>query len=119
MKTKFTKGEWIADLRGGCCAVYPKHTEDETNGCHFYDSRNIFFSSKGASYDPRKGCWSMSEEEQANAKLIAAAPDLLNSLISLKERIDYLICTGIVDINKMETIVDINIANDAIKKATE
>jgi len=56
-------------------------------------------------------------EQKANAKLIAAAPDLLSSLISLKERIDYLICTGRVDVNKMETIIDINIANDAIKKA--
>ena len=70
MKKQFTKGEWIADLRSGCCAVYPKKNEGDTNGCHQYDKRN--------------GYWTMSQEEQANAQLISAAPDLFEALINIE-----------------------------------
>lgn len=76
---KGTKGNWIADLRGGCCAVYPEDRKDDTNGCHSYDPRNIFYSGGGAKYNKEKGCWDQSEEIQANAKLIAAAPELLKA----------------------------------------
>jgi len=38
---------------------------------------------------------------KANAKLMASAPELLETLVSLKERLDYLIGAGRIDINKM------------------
>ena len=84
MKKQFTKGEWIADLRSGCCAVYPKKNEGDTNGCHQYDKRNIFYSNKGCKYDEKNGYWTMSQEEQANAQLISAAPDLFEALINIE-----------------------------------
>ena len=106
METKFTKGNWIADLRGGCCAVYPEKYKGETNGCHSYDKRNIFYSDKDAKYNNEKGYWDMSEEAQANAVLISAAPDLLEALISI-ENDDNSIPKAIWDLR-----------NAAIKKAT-
>lgn len=38
---KHTKGKWIADIRTGCCAVYPEDRKDDTNGLSSDDSRNI------------------------------------------------------------------------------
>ena len=88
MKTKFTKGNWKADLRGGCCAVYPENLSNETNGCHSYDKRNIFYSDKDAKYNDEKGCWDMSEEAQANAVLISAAPDMYFALENLLSELE-------------------------------
>ena len=106
METKFTKGNWKADLRGGCCAVYPENLINETNGCHSYDKRNIFYSDKDAKYNNEKCYWEMSEEAQANAVLISAAPDLLEALMNI-ENDDNSIPKEIWDMR-----------NDAIRKAT-
>ena len=78
---KHTPGPWVADLRSGCCAVYPKSREEDTAGCHIDDPRNVHFSSKGSVYDRATGFWSMDEEAQENARLIAAAPEMLESMI--------------------------------------
>lgn len=66
-----TKGEWFADLRSGCCAIYLKSRKNETNGLHYYDDRNLFYSNKGALRDERG--WIMDEETQANFLLTADA----------------------------------------------
>ena len=82
---KFTKWPWVADLRGGCCAVYPESNIDDTNGCHFDDERNIYYSSKGAKFNGNY--WDMCEEARANAHLIAAAPELYNELKDIAENL--------------------------------
>jgi hypothetical protein len=75
-----TPGPWVADIRGGCLAVYQPHRVDETRGLHEYDERNIHFSDKGAKYNQVLGYWEMDEEAISNARLIAAAPEMLELL---------------------------------------
>lgn len=81
--TKFTGGEWVADIRGGCCAVYEKSRENDTAGMHSDDERNIYYSSAGAKYNGKH--WEMSKEDIANAHLIAAAPDMYNLLSEISD----------------------------------
>ena len=69
---KPTPGPWIADLRTGCCAIYPASRVDDTPGCLPNDDRNIHFSRKGSEYKENEG-WTMDAEAQANAALIVAA----------------------------------------------
>ena len=88
-EAKFTKGVWIADIRGGCCAVYEKSRESDTQGCHFDDDRNIYYSSHGASYNGHH--WIMSPESIANAHLIAAAPEMYEMLESASKELYQLI----------------------------
>jgi len=45
---KGTKGPWISDVRGGCVAVYQDGRQEDTQGCHRDDERNIAYSNKGA-----------------------------------------------------------------------
>lgn len=50
MKNEFkgTPGPWFADIRGGCAAIYPEWRNNDTQGCHRDDFRNIAYSDKGA-----------------------------------------------------------------------
>lgn len=75
---KFTKGPLVADLRGGCCAVYPVDRSEDTNGCHFDDNRNIYYSSKDSSFSGNY--FGMCEVAQADAHLIAAAQEMYSTL---------------------------------------
>ena len=77
-KPKFTKGEWVADIRGGCCAVYELSKAEDTQGMQWDDDRNIYYSSLHAKWNGNQ--WSMSEEAVANAHLLAAAPDLYKEI---------------------------------------
>lgn len=94
---KHTKGKWIADIRTGCCAVYPEDRKDDTNGLSSDDSRNIFFSNKDSNYNGSH--WEQSEEQKANALLISKAPDMLELLVDLVNdfETDYVINGEIVD----------------------
>ena len=67
---KHTKEPWEADLRSGCCAIYPADRRDDTNGCSSCDERNIAFSRKNSHTVMLDGCisWDMDEEMQANYK---------------------------------------------------
>lgn len=75
---KFTNGTWVADIRSGCCAVYPESRETDTAGCHYYDDRNIYYSSHEASYNGHH--WVMSDEAVANAYLIASSPEMYEEI---------------------------------------
>ncbi|MFS3891945.1 hypothetical protein [Proteus mirabilis] len=84
MEFKGTPAPWVADIRSGCCAVYQKNRANDTAGCHRDDDRNIAYSSKDARYDKKLCHWVMDEETQANFTLIAAAPELLETLIEMQ-----------------------------------
>ena len=86
-EAKFTKGEWFADIRGGCCAVYEKSREEDTPDCHNDDERNIHYSNSGANYNGHH--WVMSDEAIANAHLIAAAPEMYESIESDVIRLEF------------------------------
>lgn len=88
-KTKFTPGPWVSDLRGGCCAVYPASKEADSNVIQSSDERNIFYSSKNNSFDGIS--WTMCEEAQANAALIAAAPEMYEMIESLASELNSMI----------------------------
>jgi hypothetical protein len=101
MKTKFTQGEWTVEeeknsisawfeIRGKLDAVFIAETPS-----HVINGRE-----------------SNKTEKIANAKLIAAAPDLLNALENLHE---WVIRThvGLNDLSELKA------ATAAIKKATE
>lgn len=75
---KATPGPWIADIRGGCLAVYPAARENEFPGISCADDRNVHYSTKGAAYNGMH--WDMCNTARANACLIAAAPELYEAL---------------------------------------
>lgn len=83
MEFKGSKGKWYADIRSGCCAVYPENRKEESNGISRYDDRNIYYSNKDASYDEDYCYWTMDKESQANALLISKAPEMLEMLQSI------------------------------------
>lgn len=80
MKSEFkgTPGEWIADIRGGCAAIYPKDRSDDTPGCHRSDERNIAYSCKGAKFNGTH--WELDDVVEHDFKVMAAAPELLEAL---------------------------------------
>ena len=96
METKHTKGEWEV--------FKPDHM-----GC-----TNVSIG-KNAGFNQFVELWhhqNSKEESEANAKLIAAAPELLEALININN-----ILNSAYQSSKDEEILDITI--NAIKKATE
>lgn len=111
MKTKHTKGEW---------SVRFKYVTDDAEGSIAIESniedRGWIAEAKGSHLN-----LNMSQEEfEANSKLIAASPELLEALIELlkqnKELIEHVIEQGHVDWED-ESIEGVNDMNNAIEKA--
>ncbi|MDG0556546.1 hypothetical protein [Klebsiella quasipneumoniae] len=87
---KGTPGPWVLDERVACVAIYPKGRESDTNGCHADDERNIAYSRKGAEYDDVVGYWSMDKKTVRDFTLMAAAPELLESLLECMEHMIWM-----------------------------
>lgn len=77
-KFKGTPGPWVADIRGGCAAIYPKDKSEYTPGCHSDDSRNVAYSCKGAKFNGTH--WELDDSVQHDFMVMAAAPELLEAL---------------------------------------
>ena len=75
---KGTPGPWVADIRGGCAAIYPERLASDTNGCHRGYSRNIAYSDKGAYFNGRH--WEIDPAVAHDFMVMAAAPELLKAL---------------------------------------
>ena len=74
-----TKGPWVYDERGGCCAVYPHDRMDDTPGLHRDDERNIAYSNNGALFNGNY--WDMDDGPRRNLRLIAASRSLVTASI--------------------------------------
>jgi hypothetical protein len=100
MKTQFTKGEWS----------YNKYSDGDYG----------VYSSDGDGSDIVVVKNTRNDKEtEANLKLVAAAPDILNALDQLINRIDESwdnLCKGTLNGAKKALLLE---AREAIKKATE
>ncbi len=110
MKTKHTQGKWTLRVSG-----YKDYIAIDTNGIANTENRSIFYKP----FNPESPHFNEAyyEEWKANAKLIAAAPELLESLQEL--------CTTISQINKhaKDALIERDVqrwekAEQTIKKAT-
>ena len=102
--TKFTCGEWIADIRVGCCAVYSKDSRDECEQGLHNDSENIYYASfPNVTMNPELK--SQSIEPIANAHLIAAAPEMYEMLEKL------------YDESRLVYVEDYDLVEDLLAKA--
>ena len=88
---KHTKEPWIADLRSGCCAIYPENRTEESEGCHRDDNRNVRFSSKGSRYieSPKGGRWDMDEQTRVDFKRIVACVNACADVEDKKLKLGY------------------------------
>lgn len=109
---KGTPGPWVADIRGGCAAIYPSCRYDDTPGCHRDDGRNIAFSSKGAKYNGMH--WEIDGSVEHDFNLMAAAPELLEALRQLRDYVEDVCAVSSSDCDKEHPLM---LATAAIKKA--
>lgn len=96
METKFTKGQWALDI---CERANGEH---DISIVSRRECKLICDMKKYASHAPIEN-----EEYEANAKLIAAAPELLKALIEVKLWLEDM---------KLPRLINVE---EAIKKATE
>ena len=117
METKHTKGEWVQVNKS---QIFNENHHGILAFTGFnYDSDQVEVRDEGESWlSMRKRTEEVrvkAEEEQlANAKLIAAAPDLLEACMAIK---DYFTDPNLV--NDLQINDELDIVQEAIKKATE
>lgn len=79
MELKHTKGQWKADIRLDCFAIVPEsEKEDCLSGAR--ETAVVYQSGRGEEGSPGHYRY-LTEEQEANAKLLAAAPELLEELM--------------------------------------
>jgi hypothetical protein len=76
----------IADIRVGCCAVYPESRIEDSPGLNQSQRRNVAYSTKGAKFV--NGHWEMDETTAAYYRLFAAAPTILAEHDALCELVE-------------------------------
>lgn len=76
-KLAITPGVWMADIRSGCCAVYPKSRENDSPGLAFDQERNIHYAKKGGVFNGMY--WDQCAENAPNAAFIAEAGTVTNA----------------------------------------
>lgn len=80
MEMKHTKGKWIADIRTGCFAIVP---EEKKENCLSGASETAIAFQSGRGEESQPGGYRyLTEEQEANAKLMAASPELLEELMT-------------------------------------
>ena len=105
MTTNYTPGPWSADDNGD---VYAKR-----NGA----DEQIAFALFDPSYPNPEQHADWGDEAKANARLIAAAPDLLDAVVRLAAEIKSL---GLLDVKKRFSLTAYHtLAEKAIRKATK
>ena len=86
-----TKGPWKLDLRSGALAIYPA---DQEHKCFSGISESFIHFKSGHPIRGTDGeiiCWEMDEQDIANARLIAAAPELFELIVrATSNKHDYL-----------------------------
>lgn len=112
MKTKHTQGEWIMDIKGWINSN-PQSIHIQLNSENHFSGKSIAKINIvcGGEYDSFN--YDL-EEANANAKLIAAAPDLLDALNNICKRLDY------TNLSERDTFKQLYLnAIEAINKATK
>jgi hypothetical protein len=81
------RGQQVCDERSGCLAIY--RAEDAARyGClERAESHALFYSRLGAKYDEKDGCWDMSEEARAAARLAVALRNAAPALLAAARRL--------------------------------
>ncbi len=112
MKTKHTPGQWFVELENG--VVDTIRSKAWGNSDQMADYRGNIICDLTRSHGEREHAY---PEAEANAQLIAAAPELLEALQSIDERLKK--CKGF-PINTLEVFDSFyqEIVTEAIKKAT-
>ncbi len=101
---KHTKGEW--EVRGN--RIFVKDTY-----------RSIAIVEMQDNFDIVKGKAKEDFEAIANAKIITSAPDLLETLIEIRSKIQYEQGMNAISKSGKDWSIELKMANEAINKATK